>query len=227
MVGQLGATVRVVSFMQNVLDLPPLLRLALGYAPHKTHGLFASLFAWDHQMANIVARHSDPLLAQIKLAWWRDLLAGTGTASGDVTFKFNVTAWAERVQDLSPVVDGWEEMLAQSPDFFAVAAGRAAPFRALAGSLGYEAVVVEDARVRAMRWALIDLHDRLSQPTERRDVCLLAAQLPPPRCHLPRAMRPLAVLDGLAKRALRRGGGALLGDRLSPLAAIRLGIFGR
>ena len=37
----------------------------------------------------------------------------------------------------------------------------------------------------------------------------------------------VAVLAGLARRSGKRGGGPLIGDRLSPLAAIRLGIFGR
>lgn len=213
--------------MLSALDLPPPLRLALAYAPPQTQGLFTGLFAWDQRLARIVAHHSEPLVAQIKLAWWRDILTGTGTESGDTAFKSIAIAWAGRLTDLSPMVDGWENMLAPSPDFCAVAAGRAAPFAALASSLGCEAIIVEGARIGAMRWALIDIHDHLSQPTERRDARLLAAQLPAPRCRLPRALRPLAVLDGLARRALRRGGGGLLGDRLSPLVAIRLGIFGR
>jgi hypothetical protein len=35
------------------------------------------------------------------------------------------------------------------------------------------------------------------------------------------------VLDGLAFRAVRLGHETLLGDRLSPLAALRVGFFGR
>ena len=44
---------------------------------------------------------------------------------------------------------------------------------------------------------------------------------------LPAALRPLAVIEGLARRSLRAGGGPMLGDRLSPLVALRLGLFGR
>ena len=42
-----------------------------------------------------------------------------------------------------------------------------------------------------------------------------------------RGGEPLAVLAGLGRRALRRGGGPLLDGRAAALLALRLGMFGR
>ena len=66
----------------------------------------------------------------------------------------------------------------------------------------------------------------LSDPAERATVIEAAADLP--RCPaLPRALRPLAVLAGLAHRSLARGGTALLGGPGAMLYAMRVGITGR
>lgn len=201
--------------------LPLALRLAVSYAPARSRALFAELFLLDRQLARIVARQSAPLVAQIGLAWWRERL------NGDAASSSIAPAWSGSLEALTAMIDGWEELLAEEPDLLACASGRSAPFAALARKVGCDAVSAERARASALRWSLIDLADHLSVPAESEKARELARALPFERVPLPRTLRPLTVLDGLARRALRRGGGALLGDRLSPLAALRLGIFGR
>lgn len=207
-------------------DLPPVVRLAIGYASLRSRDLFTALFLLDRECAGIVARRREPLIAQIRLAWWRERL-GEGTIPEGHRLRPAGRAWEGSLPDLIPMIDGWEELLSQAPDLLASAQGRSVPFGLLARKLGGEAAVAEQARICAQRWALVDLAGHLSIPSECETALDHARALPVPRVPLPRSLRPLTILDGLALRTLRRGSVQLLGDRLSPLAALRLGIFGR
>ncbi|MBL0925680.1 MAG: hypothetical protein IBJ12_14600 [Sphingomonadaceae bacterium] len=61
-------------------DLPPPARLAVAYAPRAVRSAFSVLLRLDARLASIVGRASEPLIGQMKLAWWRDaLLAQPGT----------------------------------------------------------------------------------------------------------------------------------------------------
>ena len=80
------------------------------------------------------------------------------------------------------------------------------------------------ARDAARVWTLATLAGQAPDAAESarmRAAAHLVAHRP-----LPRALRPLAVLAGLSRRALAGDRAELLGDRFSPFAAMRLGIFG-
>jgi 15-cis-phytoene synthase len=51
--------------------LPPV-RLAIRYAPAPLRPLFAVLLELDARFADVVGTAREPLIAQMKLAWWRD-----------------------------------------------------------------------------------------------------------------------------------------------------------
>jgi 15-cis-phytoene synthase len=55
-------------------DLPPPLRLAIAYAPKQVRAQFALLLRFDVRLAGIIDCAREPLIAQIKLAWWRDAI---------------------------------------------------------------------------------------------------------------------------------------------------------
>jgi phytoene synthase len=57
-------------------DLPPPARLAVAYAPRTFRKAFSILLRLDARFASIVSRASEPLIGQMKLAWWRDALLG-------------------------------------------------------------------------------------------------------------------------------------------------------
>ena len=187
-----------------ILDsLPPVQRLALAYAPRRAREAWLGLLALDTRPARLAEPpeqrpQGEPLLA---------LLGRTGAA-------------------LSPLVDGWEALLGEAPlpqaSIAAFAEGRAQALAGLGGILGL--VGEEPAILRVGRdWALADLALRLSHPGERDHAVALIGEGAPLR--LPREMRPLTVLHGLALRDLRRGDAA--GGIRGALAAVRLGIFGR
>lgn len=58
--------------IEIVEQLPPPLRLAVAYAPKSTRVAFALLLLLDQRLAQIVERATEPMIAQLKLAWWRD-----------------------------------------------------------------------------------------------------------------------------------------------------------
>jgi len=58
--------------IEIVEQLPPPLRLAVAYAPKSTRVAFALLLLLDERLAQIVERATEPMIAQLKLAWWRD-----------------------------------------------------------------------------------------------------------------------------------------------------------
>lgn len=198
-------------------------RIALAYAPRRLAAAYDALFRLDAQARRIAVQAREPALAQIRLAWWRDALA-TGQAGEGV---HPVLALLTRLDDgerraLGALIDGWEEWVAGEAGaraaVRAVAAGRASALAAVAG--GGEAV-----QQAAMHWTAMELLPHVENAETRAALMAEVAASPAPR--LAPALRPLAVLDGLARRAAARGGGPLMGDRLSPLAAIRLGILGR
>lgn len=207
-------------------ELPPPLQLALAYAPRAAREPTLALFLLDTRLAGFVRRGGEPLMAQMRLAWWRDTLRGTPAdwPRGDPLLEM-LRAWRTPAP-LVALVDGWEQLLAGELDREAITAfagGREKGWAALAGEIGAEGAAVEPA---ARAWALGDLAGNLSDPAER----ALVVQATRPDRYVPpsgRALRPLAILGGLGRRALAKGGVPLLDGRGAALAALRLGMFGR
>lgn len=206
--------------------LPILQRLALAYASGAARTPMLALLALDTRLAGIVRSSREPMLAQLRLAWWREQLGSDAAARPEgEPLLAALHSWNGRHGTLLPLVDGWEAMTGPAPldgvVFEQLAEARAEAFASLAG----------DAAATALRfgrnWALADLAARLSHPEERATALALARRQDWRSAHLPRAMRPLAVLHGLAARSLRRGRNM---DRITPLdlvAALRIGVLGR
>ena len=203
--------------------LPVEQRLALAYAPAASRGLFTALFALDTRLAGIVRGAREPILAQLRLAWWRDRLRDGG-GTGDPVLAA-LAGWGDQRAGLAGLVDGWEHLLGDSLDPAAIGhfvEGRAQAMAALAGLLGLSA---EQSVQAARSWALADLAGHVANPAERALVQEQAGQHDWGHVPLPRQLRPLAVLAGLARR--RRGAGGLIDGPVSLLCAIRLGLTGR
>jgi len=209
--------------MTDHLDtLPPPWRLALAYAPAAARPFWLSFLALDVRLAGVVRQAREPMLGQMKLAWWRDRLGADPTTwpKGEPLLA-SLSIWGEQAKGLISLVDGWETLLADWDDGAALTAGRVAGAQALARAVKVEAA--DAIAVMAQAWAAMDVASHLGDPAERAAAMARLADLDWRRHRLPRAMRPLTVLHGLARRASQ---GA---DPASPLAlahAIRLGIFG-
>ena len=55
-------------------ELDPLHRLILAYAKPADSSRYALLFALDSRFAQIIRSTSEPLIGQMRLTWWRDIL---------------------------------------------------------------------------------------------------------------------------------------------------------
>jgi phytoene synthase len=206
----------------------PALGLALAWQPRATRPALAALFALDQRLGSVVARAREPLLAQMRLAWWRDQLgSGAEAVAGEPLLAEIAGRWGERARHLAVLPDGWEHLLGDAPlaaeavDAFATAKGEAlAAFADPAGASSDR----DSARAAGRRWALADFGWRASHSHERESALTLGRQVSSPPVRSPQ-LRGVAVLGGLARRALGRGE-PLMHGRGAILHAMRLGMFG-
>lgn len=200
----------------RLLDtLPPVSRLALAYAPAAAGPVWLALLALDARLASVVLNAREPVLAQIKLAWWRERLSEPPERSpkGEPLLAA-LGAWEGQIGSLAQLVDGWEALLARHDEvgdggvaLSGFVAGRVAAVEALATVLGHHGLVAPLAEAAAS-WAQGDLANWFGE-NARKGV--------PANARLPRTLRPLVVLRGLSGRT---GGFAGL------LRGMRLGMLG-
>lgn len=210
-----------------IQELPHPQRLALSYAKVETRRKTLALFALDARLSAVLKTKREPMLAQLRLAWWRDNLAKPADSwpRGDEVLEA-LRSWSAPAA-LVPLVSAWEALLAEelTPETItSYTEGRAVAFRCLARELG--AVDPEAAGELARVFALADLASNLRDAKER-ELVIDHGRAFPASYRLPRSLRPLAVLAGLGKYALQRGGQPLLTGPGSVFLALRIGLTGR
>jgi len=176
-------------------------------------------------------RTSEPMLGQMRLAWWRDALAKpvAERPRGDLVLDGIGLHWAGRENALAAMVDGWEVLLSAERlgpgEAEAFGTARGAFFAALAPDSS--PTVAQRLAAVGSRWALADAAAAVSDEKER--AALVAAGLAKGQggtaTRLPRGFRGVAVLGALAMRALQRGGRPLMEGRGASLAALKGAIF--
>lgn len=209
--------------------LPPLSRLALAYSPASARHDWLTVLALDARLAGVVRQVREPVLAQMKLAWWRDRLEQEAAARprGEPLLA-RLADWRDGGKPLVMLVNGWEALLSEPPlmaqAIATFADGRAALVGELAERLGGDRGA---AVARARRWALADLSLHSSDAEARAAAREMAISAAPARGSCEPAMRPLAVLEQINLRANRIGSTRALGSPLALLTAIRVGLIGR
>lgn len=203
----------------------PEAQLALAHSPGEVRDALRIFLDLDARLARIVAGTSEPMLGQMRLAWWRDTLRlpVDERPRGDAVLDAIGKQWQAREDALIGLVDGWENMLAEQLDretAMGFASGRASGLAAIAGTP--DAALAQSAQ----RWALVDAAVHLPDGEERELLLDLARSMPAPT-RLARPYRGIAILDALALRSLKRGGRPLMEGRSAALTAIRAAIFGR
>ena len=210
-------------------DLDTAIAVALAWQPRASRPALASLFELDRRLGDALARAKEPLLAQMRLAWWRDRLTDQGgSPTGEPLLRELAVHWGERRAMLRALVDGWENLLGDAPlpasaiEAFAAGRGRAlAAFAELAG----DRAIAPSAEAAGRCWAFADLAWRSSDDRERELARSLGLAV-----HLPalrsRELRGVGVLGALAWRALVRNE-PLMQGRGAALTAMRVGMLGR
>lgn len=198
--------------------LPPPIRMAISHAPARARPLWAGLFALDRRFAQIVGLNREPMLAQMRLAWWRETLRApvVGWPAGEPLLAA-LSAWGAHARNLAGLTDGWEGMLGEAPlepaAFAALAGARADAMASLAKAAG-EGALASEAAARGYAWALRDIAAHLSDPVEQGRVTALLRTAEAPGGRAARLLRPVAILDAIA-----RGAGFA--------TALRIGLIGR
>ncbi len=211
--------------------LPTFERLALAYAPGTKREAWLAFLALDARLASLVRSASEPMLAQLRIAWWREALEADGSRwpQGDPILGALAT-WNGRHNGLAALADGWEAITAPAPleatAMARFAKGRADAIAVLAQHLGV-GDHAEAARQLATDWTLADLAMRMSREDERSLARALAQGSASRTPRAPRALRPLAVLRALTWRQLGRGGAGTDNSPMALLGAMRAGLLGR
>ncbi len=207
--------------------LPPEAGLALAWSPAKLRAPLAAALQLDRRLARIVGRTTEPMLGQMRLAWWREAL-GKPVAErprGDVVLDALGEHWQGREPALVVMVDAWEVLVTAD----GIAPAGAAAFGGGRGA--FFAALADDGRAQARlalagaRWALADAAAGVSDPAERSALVAAGLGLGEVSGRIPRDLRGLAVLEALARRSLRRAGRPLMEGRGASLAALRGAIF--
>lgn len=212
-----------------VAALPAVARLALVYAPASARQQTLAMLALDTRLAGLIRRSSEPMLAQLRLAWWREAIAQNPAKwpQGEPVLAA-LRSWGEHAGAATALVDGWEALTAPPPltgtQIAAFVEGRAGAAAALALALERpqdEAAARQLGRI----WAVEDVTMRLAREDERTSALSLAeAHGGMPR--IGRPLRALRVLAGLSRRRRLAGGEDGVTSPAALLEALKLGLLG-
>lgn len=216
---------------ESLLETLPLAhRLALSYVPAPAKADTLALLALDARLAGIVRSDGEAIIAQMKLAWWRERLADdpAGWPLGEPLLA-QLQHWRGDVSCLVPLVDGWEGLLAETlgrgaiTNFFT---GKSLAWAALADGIG-TGKTTRSVEQASKEVALFDLSRNLSQGEEADLAAELCVKESWKRAKLARPMRALAVLHALSRRAWHDDRSQLLDGPGAMLLAMRVGFTGR
>ena len=166
------------------------------------------LFVLDNVCAQVARMVHEPLMAQIRLAWWRDgLQADTALAqhrSPEMDALRALSGFDHVRPHLIAMVDGWEALiLFDGSDTDAMLTAFA---RGRGGGLFAAFGTAVDTEASGAVWALWDLAGHLGdEALAERAVALAREMATGPRVPLPRM---LAMMAGVARSDVRRGRGA-------------------
>lgn len=213
-----------------IQSLPLPARLALAYAPARARAPTLAVLALDARLAGVVRGGREPLLAQVRLAWWREQLAqGAGKrAAGEPLLALIGQEWGEVAPDLIGLVEGWEQMLASetvgSEQVSRLAEARGKAWAGLAALLDCPDCEAGEALHAGRGWSLAEIAAAAVSASELEAALALIAEHDWREPRLSRAMRAPAVLYRLGARA--RGMRPLLSRPIDLVSAIGLGLFG-
>ncbi len=173
------------------MELSPPSRLAIAYAPRDLRSAFALLLQVDQRFAGILRNAREPMIAQIKMAWWREAFASAAEArpKGEPLLQaLNQVGDQIPLSALEALASAWEHLLG-SERFSQEALDAHAELRAEAIFLTYARWIgaLQDVRSIGRIWALEAL--RIAFPERVTDCHAPSAPLPKAR-----ALRPLSIL---------------------------------
>jgi phytoene synthase len=190
-----------------MIPLDPDRTLALAYVPAAKRAAVEALWRLDAALASVLSTGKEPLISQIRLAWWRESLEKLDTARAPEEPVLQAAAqWLLPAgitgAELSAMEAGWAVLLSPDPlgaadlDLYASARGGLL-FRYTARLLG-DPSPNSAVETGGGAWALIDLARHSTDSADGEAAILAARAVPPSRG--PARLRPLGMLAALARR---------------------------
>ncbi|HEX7782093.1 MAG TPA: hypothetical protein VF509_04745 [Sphingobium sp.] len=191
-------------------SISPLARLLSAYAGENVERHRWS-WALDARLADIIRTTSEPLIGQMRMTWWHDVLTDEAQTNGRGDPL--VDAWRAAEMPATggclAMIDGWEELIGQdTPDeraLKAFAEGRGGGLFMMQAGASIEAAAVLAAAGAA--WALWDLSGHVTDGgTADRAITLAREYLPVASSGAwARGWRAQRIAFGLARRDIVRG----------------------
>jgi 15-cis-phytoene synthase len=187
-----------------ITSLTPPNKLALAYARGDSRDVLVLLLAYDSRLAAIISNGKEPLIGQMRLAWWRDVIAKPASSrpTGEPLLAALSTlapSIAEQVgQAMLQLTDAWGALLAEDI-WSAEVLDRHASDKADAVFTHFADVVMpgrydlQVVQAAGSYWTMATLLEQCrTEPHYDAVSAQLAAMQPVYR--MPRALRPLSVL---------------------------------
>jgi 15-cis-phytoene synthase len=172
-------------------ELSPPLRLAISYARADLRDAFTLILKFDNRIADIVGRSTEPMIAQMKIAWWYDAIGRQADMrpAGEPILQELGTLDADGLTvALQQILDAWGLLLSED-DWLPETLQSFAEVRSDAVFGSYARWVGDnlDCIALGQQWALADLHQRFG----RRVTGVLPQIINIPK---DRKLRPLTIL---------------------------------
>lgn len=156
----------------------------LAYAPAQARAALAALVALDDALALLLRTTREPMLGQMRLAWWRDALARLDQAPppGEPVLQAlaaEVLPSGVSGSELAAITDGWEVLVGEDA-LGAAALGRFAAGRGMLFALAGRVLGAGESdplEAAGRGWALADLARNLDSAQEAAEARKLAAPL--------------------------------------------------
>jgi len=210
---------------QDIAPQAPLTRLRCAYARPEDAAAARLVWALDERLADLVRSTSQPMIGQMRIAWWDETLGDGSGAKGrgdPLVDALRATGLARR-PGLPAMLDRWEALLGDGIDsasLLTFADGRGGGlFRALADEHEGPPWLAASGRL----WALWDLARHLGPDDPMRAAALDLAREALPgivAARWPRRWKMLRLATGLARHDVARG--LSPSGRLTPRLYLRL-----
>ena len=195
------------------MTLSPDKKLAFAYLPARHRPAIEALFEIDAAMGDVVRTTSEPMVGQIRLAWWRERLEELDSA-GDAPAEPRLQAVRRELtvrgvagHDLAGLERGWVRLFDEFP--WDTGTAEAIWFRGrLLFAIGAQLLARTDDAIEGAGglWALVDAARHCSDDDSREMLLAQARTFAKGLggTRLPSALRPLSMLAALAIRDVRR-----------------------
>jgi len=192
------------------MELDPDRKLALAYVPAAARSAVEALWRLDAAFAGILATGSQPLISQMRLAWWREALERLDRAPppAEPVLQALAAHVLPKVSgvELAAMEEGWLMLLADE----ALTPDELARYAALRGGLLFDysarllAGPLFPVKAAGELWAMADLSRHSRRVDELQSSSFESKVMP--KTKWPVGLRPLGMLEVLARRDLERLG---------------------